>query len=422
MRVLWFTHLPADAVNRHFGRPTTGTGFWIHSLVQPLVDSGQVELGIATATAGDPAFHFSDGGVEYFNIPQQKYLEVYNILPKWRVSRYLDQAVEIVRQFKPDLVHVHGTERFFGLLRARRLIETPTVVSLQGLIRQLRHWSWGTMTAWDAIRHTSLWEITRNATVVADARRMARNVETEEEIIRGADAVIGRTAWDHANARDVNTNVSYYHIAEMMRPEFAQSCGWSLDASQAGTILTSSSAGPAKGLTVLLKAVAILRKWGQPVRLKIAGLSRSSARRSSSQYAFEMIRRLGLDDHVELLGWADGPTLISHMREARCLATASFIENSSNAVSEAQLFGIPCVAAHTGGLPSLIDDGKTGLLFSRGDEVMLAAQIERLIMDSALAESISSAGRAVARERHDVGQIVAAHLACYQELATQRRT
>src|SRR5665213_1374177 len=116
VRVLWFTNTPMTAVNERFGRPTTGNGFWMHALIKPLVDSGQVELGIATATPGDPAFQFRDGAVEYFNIPQHKYLEVYNALPRWRLSRYLDQAVRIVRDFKPAVVHVHGTDRFFGLL------------------------------------------------------------------------------------------------------------------------------------------------------------------------------------------------------------------------------------------------------------------------------------------------------------------
>jgi glycosyltransferase involved in cell wall biosynthesis len=417
LRILWFTHLPADAVNRHFGRPTTGTGFWIHSLVQPLVDSGQVELAIATATAGAPAFHFRDGAVEYFNVPQHKFLEVYNVLPRWRLSRYLEQCARIVREFKPDIVHVHGTERFFGLLRARGLIDVPTVVSIQGVMRQFQHWSWGSMSRWDGVRLMNFWEIARRATMAADAAHVARIAAAEEEILRGVDAVIGRTAWDQANARDVNPNVHYFHIDEMMRPEFWAAEPWSIDDVRPGTIFTTSSTAPRKGLPVLIRALSILRRWGHDARLKIAGLSRNEDRRSSAKFVFELIDRLALDEFIEPMGWVNATGLIGHMRQSCCFAQPSYAENSSNAISEAQLMGMPCIGAHSGGTPTLVEDEKTGLLFSRGDEVMLAAQIERLLTDSALANRIGAAGRVTAQRRHDPGQIVAAHLECYRQLA-----
>ena len=173
-----------------------------------------------------------------------------------------------------------------------------------------------------------------------------------------------------------------------------------------GTIFTTSSTAPRKGLPVLLRSVAMLRRWGHDVRLKIAGLSKTADRRSSTKFIFLEIERLGLRDIIEPVGWVNAVGLIEQMRQACCFAQPSYIENSSNAIGEAQLMGLPCIGAHSGGTPTFVEDGRTGLLFSRGDEVMLAAQIERLLTDPVLAQSIGDAGREASRHRHDPAEIV----------------
>jgi len=46
----------------------------------------------------------------------------------------------LVMSWKPDLVHVHGTEGPFGLLSARDMINCPLVISLQGLLGPCSEW------------------------------------------------------------------------------------------------------------------------------------------------------------------------------------------------------------------------------------------------------------------------------------------
>jgi glycosyltransferase involved in cell wall biosynthesis len=418
VRVLWFTNVPLDAVNRHFGRPTTGSGFWMHALIEPLVNSGEVELAVVTAAAGDPPYRFRDGAVDYFNIPQNKYLEVFGLFRGARLSRYLRHAASIVDAWKPDLIHVHGTERFFGLVRARGLTQAPMVVSLQGIISEIHRCLWGTMTWRDMIANTTLWDLSRNATLVADSRQYRRQMRIEREVLESAQAVIGRTDWDHAHARQVNPRAPYFHVDEMMRPEFWNAEPWSLESVRRGTLMTTASPAPLKGLPVLLEATATLRSWGHDVRLKVAGLARSNPR-GLSKYVFKMIDRLQLSDAVELLGWQSAEQLVEHMRQSHCFVAPSLIENSSNAVCEAQLFGMPCVASHTGGLPTLVDHELTGLLFSRGDSAMLAGDIERLLLDASLAVRLGNAARTAARERHDPQKIVKELITAYRAATTK---
>jgi glycosyltransferase involved in cell wall biosynthesis len=62
-------------------------------------------------------------------------------------------------------------------------------------------------------------------------------------------------------------------------------------------------------------------------------------------------------------------------------------------ISEAMAFGTPVVATRVGGIPELIDDGKTGFLVDRGDVNAVAERIVRLLDDGELRKTLGCAGR-----------------------------
>jgi glycosyltransferase involved in cell wall biosynthesis len=45
----------------------------------------------------------------------------------------------------------------------------------------------------------------------------------------------------------------------------------------------------------------------------------------------------------------------------------SAVENSPNSVGEAMLMGVPVVAARTGGIPSMIEENRDGILYEPGN-------------------------------------------------------
>jgi glycosyltransferase involved in cell wall biosynthesis len=419
MRVLWFTNVPLEAINRRFGQSTTGGGFWMHALVEPLLASGEVKLCVVTATSRYPPCQFEEGGVTYVNLGGNKVLEAYDLLPRTRMRRSVAAAARVVHDFKPDLIHVHGSERFFGLVRARGLVNVPTVVSIQGLIEPYCPVELGVMRVGQILRHITWHDLMRKANPLLARRRLDKHIPIEREILRHVDGIIGRTAWDRAHTRAVNVEAPYFHVDEMMRPEFFQAPAWSLDEADPHLIVTTSGTPPRKGLPVLLEAVAILRRWGYPVRLKAAGVSADATKSGLVRFLMKRIEQLQIDDAVELLGWQPAEAMIEHQRKARCFVTPSLIENSCNALSEAQLLGLPCVASHAGGMTTLVDDDQTGLLFSPGDAGMLAHQIERVLGDDDLASRLGAAARARAVARHDPEQITQDLMNCYRSMAVE---
>ena len=81
------------------------------------------------------------------------------------------------------------------------------------------------------------------------------------------------------------------------------------------------------------------------------------------------------------------------------------MDNSPNSVCEAQMIGVPVVAAAVGGVPSLVEDGVTGLLAVPGNAEDFAEKIRSLIVDADRAATIAGRGAAEAASRHDVRRI-----------------
>jgi len=97
-------------------------------------------------------------------------------------------------------------------------------------------------------------------------------------------------------------------------------------------------------------------------------------------------------------------------------AIASYIENSPNSLCEAMTVGLPCVATYTGGIPSLVADGQTGLLFPPGDAPLLADHIMRIFRDDNFASRLSRAARAEASHRHAPERVICQLLTAYKDV------
>jgi glycosyltransferase involved in cell wall biosynthesis len=95
---------------------------------------------------------------------------------------------------------------------------------------------------------------------------------------------------------------------------------------------------------------------------------------------------------------------------------SSSMEGLPLAVLEAMAAGLPVVATAVGGLPNLIDDGKTGFLVPSGDDNAMRDRLRALRADLGAARAVGERGRALARERYSREQMVRRYLALYAEM------
>jgi glycosyltransferase involved in cell wall biosynthesis len=86
-------------------------------------------------------------------------------------------------------------------------------------------------------------------------------------------------------------------------------------------------------------------------------------------------------------------------------ALTSRSEGMPQAVLEASVTGLPVVASRVGGLPEVIEDGITGLMFTPGDDAALAAVLADLLAAPARRHALGAAARARVEARFSVARM-----------------
>lgn len=123
---------------------------------------------------------------------------------------------------------------------------------------------------------------------------------------------------------------------------------------------------------------------------------------------------LGVAGRVHFAGRQPDPERFLHAMDVFALTSRS--EGMPLAVLEAWAAGLPVVASNVGGLPALVSDGQTGLLFESGDDAMLAERLGRLLSDRAATDRIGEAGRQQAVARYDVAAMAGTYDQHYRAL------
>lgn len=118
--------------------------------------------------------------------------------------------------------------------------------------------------------------------------------------------------------------------------------------------------------------------------------------------------------NISNVGFQTGEALEMLIREARfAVCPSECYENCPFSVLESISFGTPVLGANIGGIPELIDAGKTGELFESGNCVQLKEQVKRLWNDT---DRMAAYGRNCERVKFcSVGQYVEELMEHYQE-------
>lgn len=95
-------------------------------------------------------------------------------------------------------------------------------------------------------------------------------------------------------------------------------------------------------------------------------------------------------ENIKNVGFQTGEALEALIRGARfSIYPSEWYENCPFSVMESQMYGTPILGANIGGIPELIEVGKTGDLFESGNVTELKEKIQRLWDDKALTDTYS---------------------------------
>lgn len=170
---------------------------------------------------------------------------------------------------------------------------------------------------------------------------------------------------------------------------------------------------PWKGQDVFLEAAALLLRQGFPARFRIAG-SALFGEEAFEQRLREQAASLGLEAHVEFLGFSDVPSVL---RSLDVLVHASRTpEPFGQVIIEGMAAELPVVATEGGGVREIIENGRTGLLVPMGDPGALAQALGQLLSQPERARRLAAAGRRHVLEHFTIEQSARHSEALYERL------
>ncbi len=112
-----------------------------------------------------------------------------------------------------------------------------------------------------------------------------------------------------------------------------------------------------------------------------------------------------LSSHVTFRGFVPHERLVDYYRNADVYISPSFYESLGMATIEAMASGTPVIATRVGGVPEVVEDGKSGILVPSGEPLALAEAIIRLLADKKLRSSLAKEARTRAIELFSWGRI-----------------
>lgn len=401
MKILWIvnTIFPYPAEQLKIEKCVFGG--WLNGLANQLKEQDDVELGIATVYNGKKIKKYYDGKITYYLMPGAPALKYNSKLNKY--------CKIILNEFKPELLHIHGTEYAHGLSFINVCNDNiKKIVSIQGLTSCIGKVYLAGMQNKDIIKNITLRDILKKDNLFQQKRKFIKRGIVEKDIIRKCDYIIGRTDWDHFNSKAINNKAKYYCLYETVREEFYK-YEWDIKKIERNSIYLSQGSYPIKGLHTLLETINLVKETYPNVKLYVSG--NNIIKKDSiisklkltgyGKYINGLIKKYKLENNIQFTGILNEEEVIKRLLKTHIVIVPSIIENESNSLTEAHLLGVPTIAAFSGGMTDRIIHKESGFLYPFSEPAMCAEYILEYFNDDNLAKKYGQVARKKALERNN---------------------
>ena len=413
MKLLWLCNMvPGEVKKAITGK--MGNGLWVDHVLQDLRRMEDMEIRIFC-----PYQKEKEGNLDNWC----SYRTFRTKAPHEYLPELEERFVRELKEFKPDVIHSWGVEYAHTLAMVNAAEKTGDLprmaVSIQGLCSFIAgHYCEG--IPYSVQRSYTFRDFLRQDNIAKQQKKFALRGELEKQTLGKVSHIIGRTCWDRACTQACNPEAVYYLCNETLRPVFYQDV-WKYVACKKHRIFAPSCSYPVKGFHHLLKAFAQVLTCYPDATLAVPGksyLTVSPLRRSSYQkYLAQLTRQYELEDKIEFLGSLDGEGMKKACLEANVFAMPSTIENSPNALGEAMILGVPCVAADVGGVTTMMTHDSEGFIYQSTAPYMLAHYIKTVFAMEENAAAMGQAARSHALDTHDPETNLRDLLDIYTEIA-----
>lgn len=320
-----------------------------------------------------------------------------------RVAFYPDlyrELADCLTELRPDVVHLHNNYRYpFAVLAAMhgcRVVQTVhDYCAIYPTAYCSRKRSCAGRSVFVALRHGCMtWRLLATEAGLLYGRRFLDRRFVDAFIAPSRNLAMHLERMGHANVFHV-PNLRSLPRAEPTRVPDRQ------------VVLYVGGLIEHKGVATLLAAFARLAGEAPQAALWLVGdgPDANDLRASTAEHGPCQVRFLGQRSPDELA---------EIYPQARAVVLPSlWLENAPLVAIEASAYGRAIIASRVGGLPELVEDGRTGLLFDRGDTAGLAERLRLLLTDQTLAGELGAAAHRRLAELRSPGKHLERLLAVY---------
>lgn len=323
--------------------------------------------------------------------------------------------LKYIDEFKPDVIQCFGSEWPYGLLAQE--VHLPVIIHMQGFLNIYSMSGEMSLSRYDRLYCGDIFftRILRYIKAPGDAR-FSNN--RERIIMQKNRYFLGRTDWDKDIVHYFSDNGKYFYCAEAIRPIIYYSKSkWTYNLQQRMKLITITSGSVLKGNEIILRTANLLKnRFHFEFIWEVAG-------DPNSFLQFE--KKTGINHskvNIKLIGVIDANTIIEKLVNAQVYIHPAIIDNSPNSLCEAQIIGCPVIAARTGGIDSMVEDGITGILYPYNEPYRLAFEIMKIFNDEERLKTLSENERTMALDRHNPESIGSSLMEIYRKVIEDYRS
>lgn len=409
MRVLWF-EVTVPGRYKNGGAPIGG---WQDSLEEIVRTRKDIDLVIAFEGIPGMIPKMVDG-VKYMPlVPIYFFLDkkLRNNYNRWnRANKIIPLALKAIDEIKPDIIQVFGSEWEFG--QVAKYIKTPVVLHMQGCIAPYNNASFPPgYSISDQIIHAGL-NFKRQCQIWLAHHFSETWEDMEQSNFKAVSNYMGRTEWDQQLVELFHPGAHYFHVEEALRPSFVEETEvWQpKEGKHKIRLITTGCSSFLKGMDTLLRTAHVMKKFGFDFEWIVAGkmgVQKEIERKEKIRFA---------DNNVNILGFIGPDKLLKLLLSSDIYVHTAYVENSPNAICEAQFLGIPIISTDVGGIPSLVENDKDGVLVPANSCYIMAYEIMKLAKDKRRQQIYSVNNIKKARNRHSPQHILKELLECYNSI------
>ena len=418
MNILWFTNTPSLY---NSDKPTYFGGGWIESLESLLSKEKSIDLGISFFHK-DSIFKIKKNNTTYYPLCKREsfFSRVKNKASNYSGSlesdnEFIPKLLEVIDDFKPDVINVFGTEGIFSGIQ--NYTDIPVVIHLQGLINPYLNTyfppntsKWSFLLNFKYLRHNL-----HGISPFFGYKRMRNQALREGKNMKNAKFIMGRTQWDKSFSKLYAPNAEYFHVNEVLRDSFYSDVVVT-QTKKVNEVEIISTISPIiyKGVDVILKSAQLLKKHTNVnFSWKLIGIPHDSKILKFYEKELNLNhKKLG----IKCIGFKNEQELKNIISTSDLFIHPSYIDNSPNSICEAQILGLPVIACNVGGISSIIVDKETGLLVPSNGIIEIVSSITKFVANPEYFKEISEKEKISALVRHDKSKIIKEITRAYAEI------